>query len=318
MKPYIAEKLATLPETPGVYLMKGRDGKVFYVGKAKSLRARLRSYFSGADTRAFVALLDSLLDDLEVVLTHSDKEAFILENELIKAHRPRFNIKLTDDKRFLCLRLDVRQKYPRLEVVRRFAQDGARYFGPYHSASAIREALRLINRHFQLRTCSDQTLGSRSRPCLQYQIKRCPAPCVFDLTDNTYKQNVANVVTFLEGRQSELVSRLTERMRQSAEALEFETAATLRDQIHAVKRSLERQRMVTADFVNRDVVGFYREGPTIELHILRTRGGRLIDARRFSFADTEVPTSDVLADFAGRYYSEIDLVPDEILFPLSM
>src|SRR5690349_20101745 len=167
MRPAIAEKLATLPDTPGVYIMKNAKGEVFYIGKAKSLRDRVRSYFSGADTRAFVALLDGLLADLEVVLTHSEKEAFLLENELIKAHQPRFNVKLTDDKRFLCLRLDTRQPYPRLEVVRRFAQDGARYFGPYHSASAIREALRLINRHFQLRTCSDQMLASRSRPCLQ-------------------------------------------------------------------------------------------------------------------------------------------------------
>lgn len=204
MQPLISDKIHALPDSPGVYIMKDRTGEVIYVGKAKSLRDRVRSYFSGADTRAFVALLDGLLADLEVVLTHSDKEAYLLENELIKAHQPRFNIKLTDDKRFLCLRLDVRQAYPRLDVVRRFAQDGARYFGPYHSASSLRETLRLVNRHFQLRTCSDQVLANRSRPCLQYQIKRCPAPCVFDLTDGIYKQNVQNVIAFLEGRQAEL------------------------------------------------------------------------------------------------------------------
>ena len=317
----LADKLENLPNTPGVYLMKDGRGEIFYVGKAKKLRDRIRSYAAGTDTRSFVALIDAMLDDLEVVLTHSEKEALLLENELIKAHQPRFNVKLTDDKRFLCLRLDVRQPYPRLQVVRRFAKDGARYFGPYHSATAIREALRLINRHFQLRTCTDQVMRNRARPCLQYQIKRCPAPCVFDLNDGTYGTNVRDVVTFLEGRQSELLDKLTERMQTHAEAMNFEAAAALRDQIHAINRSLERQRMVTSDFVNRDVVGLYRQGPAVEVHVMRTRGGRLIDARRFSFARTEQETPEVLSDFASRYYAEetqAQDVPDEILFPLQM
>lgn len=314
----LADKLENLPNTPGVYLMKDAKGRIFYVGKAKKLRDRIRSYALGTDTRRFVALLDVFLHDLEVVLVHSEKEALLLENELIKAHQPRFNVKLTDDKRFLCLRLDVRQPYPRLQVVRRFAKDGARYFGPYHSASAIREALRIINRHFQLRTCTDQVMRNRSRPCLQYQIKRCPAPCVFDLSDGTYAGNVKDVTAFLEGRQNELIEKLTERMQAHAEAMAFEAAGALRDQIHAISRSLERQRMVTSDFVNRDVVGLYRQGPAIEIHVMRTRGGRLIDARRFSFEETELETGDVLADFATRYYTEEGEVPEEILFPSAM
>ena len=214
----LADKLAALPDSPGVYLMRDAKGQVIYVGKAKSLKDRVRSYFSGADTRAFVAVLDQWLADLEVVLTHSEKEALLLENELIKAHQPRFNVKLTDDKRFLCLRLDVNKPYPRLDVVRRFGKDKARYFGPYHSASAIRESLRIINRHFQLRTCTDQMMNNRSRPCLQYQIKRCPAPCVFDLTDGPYDANVRDVVAFLEGRHNDLIETLTQRMHQAAEA----------------------------------------------------------------------------------------------------
>lgn len=317
----LADKLENLPNTPGVYLMKDRRGDIFYVGKAKKLRDRIRSYAAGTDTRSFVALIDAMLDDLEVVLTHSEKEALLLENELIKAHQPRFNVKLTDDKRFLCLRLDVRQRYPRLQVVRRFAKDGARYFGPYHSATAIREALRLINRHFQLRTCTDQVMRNRARPCLQYQIKRCPAPCVYDLSDGSYADNVRDVVTFLEGRQSELLDKLTERMQGHAEAMNFEAAAALRDQIGAINRSLERQRMVTSDFVNRDVVGLYRQGPAVEVHVMRTRGGRLIDARRFSFERTELETTEVLSDFAARYYAEetqAQDLPHEILFPAQM
>ncbi len=316
MQKKVSDTIAALPDAPGVYVMKGADGVVFYVGKAKSLKDRVRSYFSGADTRAFVALLDRLLYDLEVVLTHSEKEALLLENELIKRYHPRFNVKLTDDKRFLCLRLDVRQPAPRLEVVRRMAQDGARYFGPYSSASAIRETLRLVNRHFQLRTCSDQVLNNRTRPCLQYQIKRCPAPCVFNLqADGSYKQNVGNVTKFLDGRRDELLGDLRNRMQAHSEALEFEAAAALRDQIHAVQRSLERQRMVSPDFIDRDVIGVYREGPTIEIHVMRTRDGRLSDVRRHSMAETEVPTVDVLDDFAARYYTREEDIPTEILLP---
>ncbi len=318
MRPALADQLRNLPDSPGVYLMKNAAGEVIYVGKAKSLRDRVRGYFSGSDTRAFVALLDRVLADLEVVLTHTDKEAFLLENELIKAHNPRFNIKLTDDKRFLCLRLDTAQAYPRLEVVRRFRKDKARYFGPYHSASSLRETLRLVNRHFQLRTCSDQMLRSRSRPCLQYQIKRCPAPCVYDLSGGAYQQNVRNVSDFLDGRTQGLVAALKDRMQAAALAEEFEAAAALRDQVDAIERSLERQRLITADRANRDCIGLHREGPCIEIHVMRTRDGRLIDARRYSFDDTEVPTSDVLSEFAGRYYSDQQDVPQEILFPEGM
>src|SRR5438093_2914982 len=161
MRPVIAEKLDTLPARPVVYLMNDAAGEVFCIGKAKSLRDRVRGYFSGSDERAFVALLDHLLADLEVVLTNSEKEAMLVENDLIKEHQPRFNVRLVDDKRFLCLRLDTRQIYPRLEVVRRFQKDTARYFGPYHSAHSIRETLRIVNRHFQLRTCSDHVLTNR-------------------------------------------------------------------------------------------------------------------------------------------------------------
>lgn len=318
MTPEIKAKLAELPDSPGVYLMKNAKGKVFYIGKAKSLRARVRSYFSGSDTRAFVAFLDRLLADIEVILTGNEKEAMLVENDLIKEHQPYFNVDLRDDKRFLCLRLDLKKDYPRLEVTRKFAKDGRRYFGPYHSASSIRETLRTINRHFQLRTCSDQMMRTRTRPCLQYQIKRCPAPCVYDLSNGEYRENVDAVIQFLEGKGENLASTLTERMHEAAESLNFERAAQLRDQVRAIERSLERQRMVTSDFVNRDVVGLYREGPNVEIHVMRTREGRLIDAKRFSMEELEQPSGEVLADFAVRYYLEEPETPDEILFPEEM
>jgi excinuclease ABC subunit C len=252
-----------------------------------------------------------------VVLTDSEKEALILEDDLIKRFQPRFNVKLVDDKRFLCLRIDPRETYPRLSVVRRFAKDGALFFGPYSSAQSIRETLRLINRHFMLRPCSDQVMAQRKQPCLQHQIKRCPAPCVYDLSGGEYAENVANVVAFLDGRETDLIDALRARMQRHSDALEYERAAQVRDQVRAVERSLERQRLVSPDFVNRDVVGLYREGPAVELHVMRTRDGRLIDAKRYSLTDMEVPAGEVLADFGVRYYGDSD-IPDEILFPADM
>ncbi len=315
MRQDIADKIAALPPSPGVYIMRDAKGVVFYIGKAKSLRDRVRSYFSGSDTRAFVSLLDRMLADLDVVLTNNEKEAMLVESELIKEHSPRFNVHLKDDKRFLCIRLDLREPYPRLQVVRRFGKDGARYFGPYHSAHSLREVVRLVNRHFQLRTCNDQVLANRVRPCLQYQIKRCPAPCVFDLSSGEYKQNVESVIAFLEGKETELIATLERRMRARASEEAFEAAALIRDQMLAVQRSLERQKLVTSDFVNRDVVGIYREGPNIEIHVMRTRDGRLVDAQRYSLDGLEQPTSEILSDFAGRFYTNESDVPDEILFP---
>ena len=310
-----------MPTAPGVYLMREESGEIFYIGKAKNLRSRIRSYLRGQDSRAFVALLDHLLDDIEVILTESEKEAMLLENELIKKYQPRFNVKLTDDKRYLCLRLSKSHTYPRLELVRRFGKDKAHYFGPFHSASAIRETLRIVNRHFQLRTCSDQVLISRKRPCLQYQIKRCLAPCVFDLSDGGYAQKVGDVVSFLEGRHRDLLAILEERMQRHAEKLQFEVAAQIRDQRRAVKRSMERQGLVSSDFVNRDVVGLYREGPSVEIHVMHMRQGRPIGAQRFTLQDTELPTGEILADFGVRYYANDQdprMPPDEILFPPDM
>src|SRR5919197_2025729 len=200
----LQEKIAHLPIDPGVYLMKDRKGAVIYVGKAVNLRARVRSYFTrGGDERAFIPLLDRILGDVETVVVSNEKEALLLENELIKKHEPRFNVKLRDDKSFICLRLDTRQDYPRMEIVRQGAvqhKDGALYFGPYSSASSIRETLRIINRYFQLRTCTDYALENRKRPCLLFQIGRCPAPCVYPIDPAEYRKNVDAVVMFLEGR----------------------------------------------------------------------------------------------------------------------
>jgi excinuclease ABC subunit C len=327
----LRQKLDDLPAEPGCYLMKDRASAVVYVGKAQSLRARVRSYFEGlrgggqapalhagrGDDRAFVALLDDLLGDIDVIVTRSEKEAVLLENELIKKHQPRFNVRLRDDKDFIVLRLDERHAYPRLEVrrARQRKDDGARYFGPYSSASSIRETLRIVNRWFQLRTCTDHVFDHRKRPCILYQIHRCPAPCVYEIAPEEYRPSVEDAVEFLEGREGELTERLRLRMAEAAGALRFEDAARLRDQLVAVERSLEKQRVLMADDADRDVFGLYREGPDLVIAVLSMRRGKLQDARTYPFRQQEFPDEETVSSFLGLYYEQ-NPVPEEVLLPL--
>lgn len=316
----LRQKLDDLPVSPGVYLMKDREGTVIYVGKAVNLRSRVRSYFqpSTSDTRAFIPFLEGLVGDIEVILVHNEKEALILENTLIKRHKPRFNVMLRDDKAFICLRLDETHPYPRLEVVRRMQQDGARYFGPYSSASAIRETLRVVNRWFQLRTCTDQVLEKRTRPCLLFQIKRCPAPCVYEVPTEDYRRNVRETVLFLEGKEPELAESLRLRMKGAAKELRFEEAARLRDQLSAIERSLEKQRTVFSEAIDQDVFGFHREGPDLVIEALFVRGGKLVSAQHFPFTGQEFPTEELLSSFIDQYYADGATVPEEVLLPMEL
>lgn len=312
------EVVERLPNEPGVYVMRDRKGRVVYVGKARRLRQRVRQYFNGHDTRLFVPSLAKLLGDIEAVITSNDKEAMLLENNLIKAHHPRFNVRLRDDKQYLVLRLDARARWPKLEVVRNIRQDGAGYFGPYHSATSARHTLRVVNRHFKLRTCSDFVLEHRKRPCLQYQIDRCPAPCVFEVDEQAYADQVRDVGLFLAGRHTELVAGLEARMQTAADALEFETAARVRDQLDAIETTLERQDVVGTGELDQDVVGMYREGGNVEFVLMHVRAGKLLGTQRYSEKGMELPDAEVLASFLGAYYDEAPLYPDEVLLPFAL
>ena len=316
----LKQKLDTLPTQPGCYLMKDKAGDVVYVGKAVNLRSRVGQYFQerSGDTRAFIPFLEDLLSDVEVMITPSEKDAVLLENELIKKFRPRFNVKLRDDKNFISLRLSNTHPYPRLEVVRRIRKDGARYFGPFASASSIRETLSIVNRHFQLRTCTDSVMSNRRRPCLQYQIKRCPAPCVYSVPQEEYRRSVDEVALFLEGKADELTGQLTGRMKDASGKLEFERAAQLRDQLHAIERSLEKQRTVLGDLIDQDVLGFYREGPALEIHLLFFRNGRLTGGRSFGFGKQEFPSEELLSSFLDQYYESGAFIPKELLLPVHL
>ena len=314
--PRLGELLERLPREPGVYLLKNRADEIIYVGKAKNLFLRVRSYFTrSGDTRAFVALLSRILGDVETIVTNNEKEALLLENNLIKKHRPRFNVMLRDDKNYLVLRLDSKKRYPRLEVKRQIGSDGARHFGPYHSASSCRQTLRVVNRYFQLRTCTDRTMASRTRPCLQYQIDRCPAPCVIDVDLEEYKRHVEDVTLFLRGQQEALVVGLNQRMHAAAEELNFKIAAHVRDQIAAVEKSLIGQQVVGAPRLDQDIFGFHREGDAVDIVVLKLRGGKLMGRRPFSYSGQEFPDEELLSSFVGQYYDDGESVPVQVLLP---
>jgi excinuclease ABC subunit C len=317
----VLEKLERLPVQPGVYLFKDKKGAVIYVGKAKSLRARVRSYFQNSqnDTRAFIAHLPRLLGDLDVIVVGSEKEALMLENTLIKEHRPRFNVKLRDDKEYLSIRLAKKDAWPRLSVVRKpsaaDARDGVRFFGPYHTATSARRTLHLINKHFQLRTCTDLEMSQRKRPCLQYQIKRCPAPCVYDVDKAWYDEQVDAVEKFLDNRHDELSRELGDRMRTSATELRFELAAVYRDQLRAIQAVRQEQRVVSVDTLDRDVLGLYREADLAELALLYIRSGKLADVATFSIRNAEIPDDELVAAFLSQHYFPEATADDDAASP---
>ncbi len=339
-----ADVLDRIPMEPGVYLFKDAKGNVIYVGKAKVLRTRVRQYFrEGGDERFFVAagFLGRAVSELETIVVGSSKEALLLENHLIKKHQPRFNVKLRDDKQYLVLRLKdpiappepaapadpaapaapaapakrkpSSDQFPRVEVVRNIRDDGANYFGPYHSATSARETLRTLNRHFQLRTCTDHVLETRGRPCLQYQIKRCSGPCAIDVAPAAYAEQVEDVKMFLLGRNAELIGRLRGRMERRAEREDFEVAAVLRDSIAAVERTLAKQNIVQDELVDQDVWGLYREADAVEVVVLFVRGGKLVGRRTFAQKDQELPDASVIAEHVQQYYATGTFVPDEVV-----
>ncbi|MBA3458907.1 MAG: excinuclease ABC subunit UvrC [Deltaproteobacteria bacterium] len=317
------EILNRIPMEPGVYLFKDAKGGVVYVGKAKNLRNRVRQYFrEGGDERFFVAagFLGRAVTDVETIVVTSSKEALLLENHLIKKHQPKFNVKLRDDKQYLVLRLldpteegAKRVQFPRVEVVRHIRDDKANYFGPYHSATSARETLRTLNRHFQLRTCTDHVLETRGRPCLQYQIKRCSGPCAIDVTPQMYGEQVEDVKMFLSGKNAELLTRLRSRMASRAEREDFEVAAVLRDSIAAVERTLAKQHIVQDDFVDQDVWGIWREADVVEVVVLFIRAGKLVGRRAFAQKDQELPDPAVIGEHLQQYYATGTYIPDEVV-----
>jgi len=301
----LSERADALPSGPGVYLFKNERGGILYIGKAQNLRARVRSYLSGGDGRYRVPHLLDRARDVDVVVTANVKDALLLENELIKRHKPPFNVRLRDDKQYLALRLDPAAAWPRLTQVRRFREDGAQYFGPYTSSVAMRDALSNLRRIFPLRSCSDAVFrdyGRRGRPCIEYEMKRCLGPCCGLVEKAAYDELVRGTSLFLKGRSDELVASLRARMVAAGEGERFEEAARLRDQIGAVERTVERQQIVGDRPVDRDVFGLARRGGEASVQLLLVREGRVVGTQDYAFSDVRLDDSEVMSSFLGQFY----------------
>jgi excinuclease ABC subunit C len=315
----LRERVDSLPTGPGVYLFKSERGKVLYVGKAQNLRNRVRSYFqAGGDGRVQIPRLVERIADVKVLVTPTVKDALLLENELIKQHKPTFNVRLRDDKQYLALRLDPREKWPRLQMVRRFKRDGAQYFGPYTSSGAMREAVSNLRRIFPLRSCSDAVFkdyARRGRPCIEHEMQRCSAPCCGLVSQETYAEFVQRTELFLRGRSQHLISKLRKEMEEASREERFEDAAHLRDQIEAVERTLERQQIVGDRLVDRDVFGLARDGGEVELQVLHVRDGRVVGSAEYEFSKVRLDDGDVMGSFLGQYYGRDAerQVPAEVL-----
>lgn len=314
----LEERLENLPSAPGVYLLRDRGRKVLYVGKAKSLRARVRMYFRGGDGRVQLPFLVGRVADVEALVTRNEKEALILENNLIKQYKPRYNIRLKDDKSYVSVKVTTREEWPRVYVTRKIEKDGNRYFGPFHSASATRESLDAIRKIFPLRNCSETVFRNRSRPCLEHQIKRCPGPCCLEVDRGLYEEHLRGAMLFLEGRNAQLVRGLRERMGRASDEMRYEEAARVRDQIRALEKTTEPQEMVAHFGLDQDVFGLYREGGFIEIQVLCIRRGKLTTSQAYSLEDRELPDEDVIGEVLGQYYSGGRFIPDEVLVPVDL
>ena len=317
------EKLKEIPTSAGVYLHKDAAGEIIYIGKAKNLRNRVRSYFQASRTGDFsygikTTELVKNIADVEFIVTDNEVEALILESTLVKQHQPYFNYKLKDDKSYPHLKLTVNEPFPKVVITRRIQRDGALYFGPFLPASLARKTIDLINRTFQLRTCDIEIDGKLPRPCLEYHIKRCLGPCVKGLcTPAEYQEAVHDVRMLLEGRNKELADTLERRMMQASEEMRYELAAKYRDLRKTVIALAAQQKMATTDERDLDVFGYYREGPRLALQLFTMREGNIVGRREFFWEDLpdHFNPAEFLSEVLAQYYSS-DYVAREIYVPV--
>src|SRR4030065_305646 len=310
------QKIAHLPTNSGVYLFKDKKGTILYVGKAGNIKHRVSSYFQrvgGKDVKTLAML--GKVGGIDTIVTDTEKEAFILENNLIKEHRPRYNVKLRDDKNYPCLRLTIEEEFPTLCIVRRIKKDRSLYFGPYPSATSLRETLNLIRRLFPIRTCLDTKFSNRLRPCINYEMDRCAGPCCGKIDRGQYQEIVHQVKMFLEGKNKDLVESLKKKMEEESEQLHFEKAAKIRDQIDYIEHVIEKQKIISNDFVDQDVIGFHRQNHMFAIHPLFIRGGKLLGGKGFTFPSKGLPDEEVLFSFLHQYYREGKFIPEQIVVP---
>lgn len=312
----IEEKLSLLQHNPGVYIMKDGAGKIIYVGKAISLKNRVTQYFrQNKSHSAKVKAMVARIDDLETIITGSEVEALILECNLIKKHRPKYNISLKDDKTYPYLKVSTNEPFPKVFITRRVVRDGGKYFGPYTDATALHSSLKLLKKLFPLRTCKSMKV---ERPCLEYHIKRCLAPCHGHVTEEEYNAMIREVCLFLEGRTEQVDSDLEQRMLAAADDLEFELAARLRDQLQAVRKIREKQRIVTGKG-DQDAIGLARSALGVCVQIFHIRSGKMVGRNHFLLEGSEGETEQyILTAYLKQYYNQATFIPKEVLLPLAL
>ena len=315
MEPELREKLRHLPDKPGAYMMKDDRGDVIYVGKAASLRSRVRSYFrKGQAHPPKVLVMTSKVKDVDWLVTDTEVEALMLECNLIKKHRPHYNVRLRDDKHYPYLCVTTSEPFPRVLVVRRVKQDGNTYFGPYADSSALRESQRLIRRTFRIRSCNKKLVGGeQDRPCLNLHMKQCESPCSGRITRIEYAELVKDTCLFLEGRAESLAARLEREMASAADNLDFERAARLRDQIGAVRKLIERQKVISTDETDQDVISVLADGVSTCVQLLFVRSGKLVGQEHFFLEGAaEESAESSLSEFMKQYYQRATYVPGEV------
>jgi excinuclease ABC subunit C len=315
----LEEKLQNLPDAPGVYIMKNARGHVIYIGKALSLKNRVRSYFQKGAKGEKTEIMVRQIADMETIVTHTELEALALESNLIKKHRPRYNVILRDDKNYPYLRFDIKSEYPRLEVVRRLKKDGALYYGPYVPAGGMWEALALIRRTFPLASCKKELGKKPERACVQFQIGRCIGPCTGEVDKAAYQDVVSQVRLFLEGKNRDLLDMLKQRMGEASEKMEYERAAELRDRIAKIEGAFEKQKIISPGFENQDVIGMASEAGRADIQALFIRNGMLLGRKDFFLDDVHGMTNEeILGDFLRQFYAKEMIVPAEVLLPLEV
>jgi len=317
VKKSLKQTIDRFPSSPGVYLMKDRRGNILYVGKAKDLRTRVRAYSATSSHHSpKTEIMLTRVQQIDFIVTDSEVEAYILESNLIKKNRPRYNILLRDDKHYPYLRLSVQEDFPRLDVVRKIKKDGARYFGPFVPGSGLRPTLDLIEKTFPLRRCKNKAGWKTGRPCLNAQIGRCLCPCTGAVSKAEYGRIVRQVILFLKGKNKELIQELTKKMAQASKALEFEKAATIRDQIHRIEKVTAQQKIISPSMEDKDIFGVKKKGEAACVEILFVRSGKLLGKKDF-FIDPlgEETEEELLTTTLMQYYGPDRLVPSRIFIP---
>ena len=317
MKDRLRKKAQSLPQKAGIYFFKTQTGEVIYIGKARSLRSRVKSYFQQTSDAKIKKILSETWD-VDFILTDSTKEAAFLENNFIRQHQPKYNLRLKDDKSFPYLKMTLREGFPALTLTRRVEEDGAKYYGPYSPAHRARQTSHLITKYFGVRTCQEVVPGKRKRPCLDYDLKLCSAPCVSYISEQDYRESVENARLFLEGKTEKLLSALKKKMREAATRQEFEQAAHWRDLIHTIEEIKQRPKLISVRKEDIDIFGFIRENEYVAVYVFLMRGGKVIESEELYYQEKEESkNTEVLYSCLMNFYTNREDIPDKILLPFS-